>query len=43
MLKSDGVDCKMILEEDDSSQPPTPEAIEDLERQVAEAQAELER
>jgi hypothetical protein len=43
MLKSDGVDRKMILEEDDSSQPPTPEAIEDLERQVAEAQAELER
>lgn len=33
----------MIMEEDDSSQPPTPEAIEVLERQVAEAQAELER
>jgi hypothetical protein len=33
----------MIFEEDDTSQPPTPEAIKDLERQVAEAQAELER
>ena len=43
MLKSDGVDRKMILEEDDSSQLPTPEAIEYLEWQVAEAQAELER
>ena len=40
MLKSDGVDRKMILEEDDSSQLPTPEAIEYLERQVAEARAD---
>lgn len=33
----------MIMEEEDSSRPVTPEAIEGLDRQVAEAQAELEQ
>jgi hypothetical protein len=33
----------MIIEEDHSSRPATPEAIAELYRQVAEAQADLEK
>ena len=41
-LKADGVECKMIMDDEDSSQSASPEAIEDLERILAESQAELE-
>jgi hypothetical protein len=42
-LKLDGVDCKTIVDENDSPRTVTPEAFEDLERQLAESQAELDQ